>query len=133
MEEKKKKSAAKKAGLTVKAKKKTAVARAVVKKGTGKIKINKKTIDSTYTGYLRSFVEEPVKLAEEAAQKLDIFVKVKGSGTMSQAVAVRACIAKGIVAGSKNSKIKELFLRYDRLMLVDDTRRVESKKTIRII
>jgi small subunit ribosomal protein S9 len=48
---------------------------------------------------------------------------------MSQASAIRSCIAKAIVK-AKGKKFKELFTAYDRMLLVDDVRRVESKKPL---
>ena len=44
-------------------------------------------------------------------------------------MAVRSCIAKAIVK-AKGKKYKDLYLAYDRSMLVDDVRKVESKKPL---
>jgi small subunit ribosomal protein S9 len=128
-EEKKLKPAAKKAGMTVKAKKKTAIARAVVAKGNGTIKINKININAYTKGYIKELLLEPIRLAGEAMKELNIDITVTGSGFMSQAVAVRSCIAKAIVK-AKGKKYKDLFTAYDRTLLVDDVRRVESKKPL---
>lgn len=66
---------------------------------------------------------------------LDIRVRVKGGGRVAQTYAVRQAIARGVVAYyqkfvDEQSKmaIKELFLKYDRSLLVSDPRRTESKK-----
>ncbi|MCX6803439.1 MAG: 30S ribosomal protein S9 [Candidatus Diapherotrites archaeon] len=128
-DEKKIKPAAKRAGMTVKAKKKTAVARAVIRKGKGTVKVNKMGINIYAKGYVRELVLEPIRLAGEAAKEFDIDVNVTGSGFMSQAVAVRSCIAKAL-AKAKGKKLKDLFTAYDRNLLVDDVRRVESKKPL---
>lgn len=128
-DEKKIKPAAKRAGMTVKAKKKTAIARGVVRKGKGVIKVNNTNINAYARGYVKELLWEPIRLAGEAAKEFDIDVSVSGSGFMSQAVAVRSCIAKALVK-AKGKKLKEIFTAYDRSLLVDDVRRVESKKPL---
>ncbi len=128
-EEKKVKPAAKKAGMIVKAKKKTAIARAVIRKGTGVVKVNSMNLTAYAKGYIGALVSEPVRLAGDAAKEFDIDVTVKGSGFMSQAVAVRSCIAKALVK-AKGKKLKDTFTAYDRSLLVDDVRRVETKKPL---
>jgi len=114
----------------VKAKKKTAVARAKVRKGSGKITINGRSIEMIQPKQLLEFVKEPLALAESDGIGLDIDVQVKGSGYMSQATAARAAIAKAIVEFSGNEKLKNKMLAYDRMLLVDDFRRVEPKKPL---
>lgn len=128
-DEKKIKPAARKAGMTVKSKKKTAVARGVIRKGTGIVKINGKNINAYARGYVKDLLMEPSRLAADAAKEFDINISVSGSGFMSQAVAVRSCIAKALVK-AKGKKLKEIFTAYDRSLLVDDVRRVESKKPL---
>ncbi|MDD4250715.1 MAG: 30S ribosomal protein S9 [Candidatus ainarchaeum sp.] len=130
MEEKKKiKVATKKAGMQVKAKKKTAIARATIKKGTGKIKINHLSIDAYAQGHVKDMLREPLQIAEDVISEFDINVNVKGSGRMSQIFAVRASIAKAIVK-AKGKKYRDLFMLYDRALLVDDVRKVETKKPL---
>ena len=65
----------------------------------------------------------------EFAKEFDIDISVNGSGFMSRAVAVRSCIAKALVK-AKGKKLKETFTAYDRTLLVDDVRKVESKKPL---
>lgn len=119
-----------KTGLNSKAKKKEAVARAVIKKGTGKIKINKRDLSLFEPHYLQEFIREPLNLLPEKAQEVDIEIKVKGGGFMGQASAIRSSIAKSLALYSKDEKVKQVLLAYDRLLLVDDVRRVESKKPL---
>jgi len=128
-DEKKIKPAAKKAGMIVKSKKKFAVARAVIKKGTGVVKVNRMNLLAYAKGYIGALVMEPVRLAGDVAKEYDIEVTVSGSGFMSQAIAVRSCIAKALVK-AKGKKLKDIFTAYDRALLVDDVRRVESKKPL---
>ena len=117
-------------GITTKAKKKTAIARAVIRKGTGLVHINKRNIETIKPKYLYEFVREPLELAEELAGEVDISVSVKGGGFMGQAVSARSAIAKALVKFHQNEKLKQKFLKYDRMLLVDDPRRVEPKKQL---
>jgi small subunit ribosomal protein S9 len=78
---------------------------------------------------VREFISEPLKIIKEDMKDYDIIISVSGSGFMSQAVAVRACIAKAIVR-AKGKKYRELFNNFDRMLLVDDVRKVESKKPL---
>lgn len=116
--------------IDTKAKKKEAVARAVVKKGTGKIKINKRDISVVTPYYVNELISEPITLAGDVMNEMDISVNVKGGGFMGQAVATRSAIAKAIVEHTKDKKLKEKFMKYDRQLLVDDSRRVEPKKPL---
>ena len=129
VEVKKKKPKSKK-GMTVKSKKKMAVARAVVKKGTGRIYVNNRNIDTITPEYVYELVREPLRLAGSIANEVNIDVTVHGGGVMGQAVSTRAAIAKALVEFSKDNKLKEKFLHYDRMLLVDDPRRIESKKPL---
>jgi len=125
-----KKKKKRKTGLNSKAKKKAAVARAVVRKGSGKIKVNKRDLSLFEPRYLQEFIEEPIKILPEIAKEVDIEVNVSGGGFMGQASAIRSAIAKSLVLYSKDSKARQTLINYDRLLLVDDVRRVESKKPL---
>jgi len=129
VEKKKIRPATKRAGMIVRAKKKKAVARAVIKKGKGIVKINHINLDVYATGHVKNLIMEPLILAEEVASEYDISINVHGSGYMSQAGAIRSAIAKAIVR-AKGKKYKEMFLAYDRNLLVDDVRQVETKKPL---
>lgn len=125
-----KKKKRKKAGITAKAKKKTAVARAVIRKGSGRIHLNKINLENVMPLMVKRFIEEPLQLAGDVVKEVDIDVDINGGGTMGQAVAARAAIAKSLVGYTKDNKLKEKFLSYDRLLLVDDPRRKEAKKPL---
>ncbi|MFH1664380.1 MAG: 30S ribosomal protein S9 [archaeon] len=116
--------------MLVKAKKKEAVARAVIKTGKGKITINKRSIEFIEPEYVKQLIMEPIILAEDALKETDIKINVNGGGFMGQAVAVRSVIAKAIVEYTNDKKLKEKMLKYDRLLIVDDHRRVEPKKPL---
>jgi len=117
-------------GTDTKAKKKTCSARATIKRGTGKVRINKRFIETVQPRYLRMFISEPLVIAGETAQKVDISVNAKGGGFMSQAVASRGAIAKALVDFSRNKELKGKMLKYDRMLLVDDSRKREPKKPL---
>ena len=117
-------------GITTKAKKKTAVARAVLHKGKGRITVNKMNIALLQPRYVNAFVHEPLDLSGDLWKEVDVAISVKGSGVMSQAVAARAALAKALVQYSKDKKLKDVFLKYDRMLLVDDFRRKEPKKPL---
>jgi len=121
---------AKKKGITSKAKKKEAVANAVIRKGTGKIRINKKLLETVEPDYIQEMIREPLELAGELTSSVNIDVSVKGGGAIGQSVAARAAIAKSLVEFRHDEKLKKKFLAYDRMLLVDDARRVEPKKQL---
>jgi small subunit ribosomal protein S9 len=127
---KKKTKRSKKYGMLVKSKKKEAIARAVIKIGKGRITVNKRNIEFIEPEYVKELIFEPVKLAGDAIKETDIKIIVKGGGFMSQAVAARSVIAKAIVEYTNDKKLKEKFIKYDRLLMVDDHRRVEPKKPL---
>lgn len=107
-------------------KRKSAIARATIKKGTGKIKINNLDISIYEPEIARLKLLEPIILAGNMVEKYDISLNVIGGGIMSQTVASRLAISRGLVQAE--SKLKEVFLDYDRQLLVADIRRRESSK-----
>jgi small subunit ribosomal protein S9 len=111
-------------------KRKTAVARAAVMKGTGKVRINKTPLEIYEPRLARMKVEEPLHIAGKKAGKLDITINVAGGGIMGQADAVRTAIARGIIDYTKDDELKEMYLAYDRTLLVNDTRVKETKKPL---
>jgi len=111
-------------------KRKTAIARATVQKGKGLIRINKKPVEIYDPEIARWKIFEPIKLAEDYINKVNINVEVKGGGIMSQANAVRTAIAKGLVEYTADPNLKLTFLDYDRKLLVSDSRRKEPKKPL---
>lgn len=109
-------------------KRKTAIARGKFRKGKGRIRINKKPVELYNPELARLKVNEPLILAEDLVNDLDIDVKVIGGGVMGQAEAARMVIAKGLVQWTGDMELKEKFSHYDRTMLVGDPRRSEPKK-----
>lgn len=127
---KKKVKKSKKYGIHVKAKKKEAVARATIKTGKGKIRINKRSIELIQPRHLNEFIMEPLKMTGERLKEVDISVITNGGGFMGQAVAARSAIAKSIIEYFNDEKLKNKMIKYDKMLLVDDARRTEPKKPL---
>lgn len=109
-------------------KRKRAIARATVQAGKGNITMNNKPISAIMPAMLRLRLQEPLLLAEKLGEGLDITVTVAGGGPTSQVDAARLAIARGLVAFTNSSALKNTFLEYDRLLLVADVRRKENAK-----
>ncbi|MEM1514087.1 MAG: 30S ribosomal protein S9 [Candidatus Thermoplasmatota archaeon] len=110
-------------------KRKSAIARAYIEKGKGVVRINKILLDA-YPKYFQQIVAEPIQLAEKYKDKINIDVIVSGGGPISQAEAVRTAIAKAIYDFVKDEELKNLYMQYDRTLLVSDVRRKEPKKQL---
>jgi small subunit ribosomal protein S9 len=110
-------------------KRKTAVARAVIRDGGGRVTVNNIPAEIMSPELARTKVLEPLFLAgDDKVNKVDISVDVQGGGFMSQAEAARMSIAKALSRWYKDAKLKKSFTEYDRTMLVGDARRSEPKK-----
>ena len=113
-------------------KRKMAVARAYVREGKGRIRINKFSIDVYQPKIMKMKILEPVILAgEDKIKNVDIDVNVKGGGIVAQAEAVRQAIAKAILKISKSETLRRKFIEYDRSMIAFDPRRNEPSKPSR--
>ncbi len=118
-----------------KGKKKEAVARATVKEGKGKVKINNQSLDVYGCEMNRDLIKEPLNIAEEVLgdelNEVNIQVNAQGGGRTGQTLATRTAIGKALVEWSDSEELKERFRDYDRSILVDDYRRKEPKKPLR--
>ena len=109
-------------------KRKTAIARANVRAGKGRIRINKKPIEIWTPDMARMKMMEPIFLAGKLVDKVDIDVTIKGGGIIGQADAARTAIANGLVKFYKDKpELRERYSEYDRSLLVSDSRRKEAK------
>jgi small subunit ribosomal protein S9 len=111
-------------------KRKTAVARAVIAEGSGKIRVNSVPIEAYVPELAKLKIMEPVTLAPELFAKVDITVSVQGGGIMGQAEATRTAIAKAIVEFFKDETLEKAFKQYDRSLLISDIRRKLPKKPL---
>jgi small subunit ribosomal protein S9 len=119
--------------VTQTGKKKTAVARAVLKEGKGVVRINKKPLEIIQPDVVRAKISEPLFIASDSGGDIDISgidieVNVAGGGFMGQAEAIRTAIACGLVEWTEDENLRETYLKYDRTLLVSDARKKERKK-----
>lgn len=112
------------------AKRKTAIARAIVQKGEGRVRINRLPIELVQPELVRLKLQEPLLIAEKRWQKLDIDVKVRGGGVMGQTEAARTAIARGILEFTGDDDLKQQYHYFDRTLLVPDTRFKLPKKQL---
>lgn len=78
-------------------KRKTAIARVYMKKGTGNWIINKRTLDEYFPREtLRYIIQQPLELVGQTG-KFDFYINVRGGGISGQAEAIRHGIAKALV------------------------------------
>lgn len=109
-------------------KRKTAIARATISEGKGRIRVNKKPIEIMEPELIRLKMSEPLEFAGEIINKVDIDVNVRGGGIFGQADAVRTAIARGLVDWTNDSGLRDAMAQYDRTLLVNDTRYKLPKK-----
>ena len=109
-------------------KRKTAVARATIRGGKGKVRINNIPLEIHTPELARLKILEPLKILGERSTTVDIDINVNGGGIMGQADASRTAIAKALVDFFEDDSLKKVFVHYDRTLLVSDTRRKLPKK-----
>ncbi|NKE36040.1 30S ribosomal protein S9 [Natronococcus sp. JC468] len=110
-------------------KKKTAVARATVREGEGRVRINSKPVELVEPEMSRLKMLEPFRIAgDELRDEMDIEVRVEGGGISGQADAVRTAIARGIVQHTNDAELRDAYMEFDRSLLVNDVRQSEPKK-----
>jgi len=112
-------------------KRKSAVARATAREGKGRIRINKVPVEIFGPKYLNMKLMEPIVLASDVIETMDIDITVKGGGISGQIDAARTALGKAIVEFTGSMEIKNKFLEYDRTLLVSDARRTEPHKPSR--
>jgi small subunit ribosomal protein S9 len=109
-------------------KRKTAIARATMKTGKGRVRINSVPLEIYATELVRMKISEPLLLVPHAIDGVDVAIDVQGGGIMGQAEAIRTALARSILKWSNDPVIKDAYLAYDRTLLVNDSRQKESKK-----
>ena len=115
-------------------KRKTAVARATVKAGKGRVRVNSEPIEILQPALSRRKAMEPLIIADAMKRlaKVDINILTHGGGIMGQTDAIRTAIARGLVhynggAEGLDEELRDESLRFDRSLLVNDPRRKEAK------
>jgi len=109
-------------------KRKTAIARAVMRPGKGRVYINDQSLDYMYPEVARMKIEEPLMIAGDRSKSVDIRVNVEGGGVMAQAEAARIAIARALAGWTKGIELRKTFLAFDRVMIAGDQRVTEPKK-----
>jgi small subunit ribosomal protein S9 len=112
--------------ITAAGKRKSAIAKATIKPGKGRVRINNKILAVHEPKMARMKLEEPLILAGDIAKDIDIKISVAGGGYIAQAEAARLAVARALV--KYNKKLEKTFLEYDRHLLVADVRRKEPHK-----
>ena len=115
--------------LLTSGKRKTAIARATVRPGKGRIRINNVPLPVHEPEIAREKILEPLRLADrEVWEEIDVDIYVEGGGFMGQAEAARMALARALVQWKRSSETRRKMIAYDRTMLVGDQRRTEPKK-----
>ncbi|PSP81524.1 30S ribosomal protein S9 [Halobacteriales archaeon QS_1_68_20] len=110
-------------------KKKTAIARATVRDGQGRVRVDGQPVELVEPEIARLKMLEPFRIAEEDLRdEVDVDVRVEGGGVMGQADAVRTAIARGLVDHTNDAELRDAYMEFDRSLLVNDVRQPEPKK-----
>ena len=120
----------KKESLVVSGKRKTAVAKIRVVPGTGKIYYN--MLPYTELGlFHRLALLEPIRIYQaEMGEDVnrDFHITTMSGGKEGQIQASRLAIAKALLKITGSDTLKKAFIKYDRNMIVPDSRRKETRK-----
>jgi len=115
--------------LLTSGKRKTAIARATVKAGKGRVRINNVPLEILEPKIAREKILEPLMQAgDEVWKQLDIDIKVSGGGFMGRAEAARTALARALLRWTKSAHLRRVFSEYDRTLIAGDPRRREPKK-----
>jgi len=109
-------------------KKKTAIARATVSDGEGRVRINSQPVELVEPEMARLKMLEPFRIVDGVRDDVDVDVTVQGGGFAGQADAVRTAIARGVVQHSGDAELRDAYREFDRSLLVNDVRQSEPKK-----
>ena len=110
-------------------KKKTAVARATVRDGQGRVRVNAQPVELVEPEMARLKMLEPFRVVgTDVRSDIDIAVSVDGGGFSGQADAVRTAIARGVVQHRNDAELRDAYMEFDRSLLVNDVRQSEPKK-----
>ncbi len=115
--------------LTLSGKRKTSIAKVTISKGDGNIWINNIPYENL-DFFKKLMIEEPVEITKKilGSFDFDIRVNVKSGGQESRIHASRLAIARSLVKFTGSEELKKAFAKYDKNLLVADTRRKEACK-----
>jgi len=109
-------------------KKKTAIARATIAEGEGRVRINGQPVELVEPELAKLKMLEPFRIAEDRRDGVDVAVDVGGGGAMGQADAVRTALARALVDHYNDAELRDAYMEFDRSLLVNDVRQSEPKK-----
>lgn len=115
--------------FVVAGKRKAAVAKAFVFSGKGRV--NYQGIPYEHLPFFhRLALDEPLQIARQILEDLrfDINIRARGGGKEGQIQAARLALARSLVLASRSVELKNAYTKYDRSLLVADTRRKETYK-----
>jgi small subunit ribosomal protein S9 len=92
------------------------------------VRINSVPLEAYGSDTTRMKISEPILLVPNAIHDIDVIIDVAGGGVMGQAEAVRTALARGIIKWHNDPQMKDIYLAYDRTLLVNDSRQKEAKK-----
>lgn len=105
---------------------KTAVAKLVVRQGSGNIYINNRPLQHFGNEVARAKILTPLYMDEKFWKSHDFYIKVRGGGVMAIADAASFAIAKALAERSET--VKQKIKEYNRVLLAGDPRQTEPKK-----
>jgi len=119
----------KKESLIIGGKRKTAIAKATISEGIGRVLINNLPYENL-DFFKKLYLDEPIEITKKIIGNFnfDISVNVKGGGSESRIEASRLAIAKALIRFTKSNELKKAFSNYDKNLLIADTRRKETRK-----
>jgi small subunit ribosomal protein S9 len=109
-------------------KKKTAIARATITGGEGRVRINGQPVELVEPELAKLKMLEPFRIADDRRDGVDVTVDVSGGGVMGQADAVRTALARALVDHYSDAELRDAYMEFDRSLLVNDVRQSEPKK-----
>jgi small subunit ribosomal protein S9 len=115
--------------IMVSGKRKTAIAKALIQEGTGRVTINKMPYENL-PYFKKLIIQEPIEITKNTLKhfNFDIAVKVRSGGKQSRIEATRVAISRALVKFTGSLELRKEFLNYDRTLLIADVRRKEAYK-----
>ena len=121
---------------------KTASAHVYITKGDGKVRINNVPVEMIEREISREVILVPLEISGDLRNKINISVKVKGGGFMSQSYVAATGITRALIGWTKNKKepkehpftkkqrddLKQKIEVVDKYLVSGDARRKEPKK-----
>ena len=107
---------------------KSARATAAISGGSGRVTINKVPVEIVTPVLAREIILNPLELAGEYREKINIDVRVSGGGYMGQATASAMAISRAMESWFKTKELKQRIIEFDKHLLSGDPRRKEPKK-----